>query len=132
MNSIDQFEWYTEEYVNRGWPTFEAQLRVLIPLPSRVPPDLFCSGEISRVDMMPARGYAAWLLRSRGGEGWAHELRMPLIQGALAQNLGVPASEVRVGIYSFEEQFIDLHGYSQIEVDQAYADLDDLLTRMGF
>jgi hypothetical protein len=130
---VEQFEWYTEEYISRGWLTFETRLRVVIQLPPRASAHLFCSGEVNRVDIVPTGGYAAWLMRSRGPEDWVSELRMPLVQGAIAQKiLQAPAGEVRVGIYSFKERFVDLCCYSQNEVDQAYADLDDLLRRMGF
>jgi hypothetical protein len=130
---MDQFKWYIEEHANRGWPTFETRLRVFIPLPSRVRPNLFCSGEVPRVDIVPAGGYAAWLMQSRAAKDWDRELRMPLVQGALAQGpLGVPSSEIRVGIYSFQEQFVDFRSYSQTEIDQSYSDLDSLLKRMGF
>jgi hypothetical protein len=131
--TMDQFEWYTDEYQNRGWPTFETRLRIVISLPPRVRPYLFCSGEVSRVDLVPVGGYAAWLTRSRGAKDWARELRMPLVQQALAQGpLGVPPNEVMIGIYSFEEQFTDLRRYSQAEIDQANSELDNLLRRMGF
>jgi hypothetical protein len=131
--TMDQFEWYVSEYKSLGWPTFEIRLRVSIPLPPRVRPNLVCSGEVSRVDLVPVGGYAAWLMRSRGAKDWARELRMPLVQQALAQGpLGVPTSEIKIGIYSFEEQFTDLCSYSQTEIDLAYLELDNLLSRMGF
>jgi hypothetical protein len=57
---------------------------------------------------------------------------MPLVQRALEDALGVPLSELRIGIYSFEEQFVDLRSYSESEINQAYSDLDALLKRMGF
>jgi hypothetical protein len=130
---MEQFEWYTEEYANRGWPAFETRLRLVLPLPSWAPPDLLCSGEVSRVDIVPAGGYAAWLMRSRGLQNWSRELRMPLIQGALASKaLGVPGNEVRIGIICFEDQLIDLRSYSQREIAGAYSKLEDLLRQMGF
>jgi hypothetical protein len=133
IETMDQFEWYVNEYKSLGWPTFETRLRVSIPLPPRVRLDLVCSGEVSRIDLVPAGGYAAWLMRSQGTKDWARELRMPLVQQALAQGLlGVPANEIKIGIYSFKEQFTDLCGYSQTEIDQAYSELDNLLSRMGF
>ena len=129
---MDQLEWYAAEYVARGWPAFETRLRVLIPLPSWAPPNLLCSGEISRIDIVPTGGYAAWLMRSRGAEDWDRELCMPLVQRALEDALGVPSSEISIGIYSFEEQFVALCSYSESEINQAYSDLAALLKLMGF
>jgi hypothetical protein len=133
IEMTDQFEWYAQEYLNRGWLTFETRLRVVIPLPSWVPPDLVCSGEVTRIDLVPAGGYAAWLIRSRGAQDWIQELCMPLVQHALAHGaLGAPASEIQIGIYSFAEQFVDLCSYSPTEIDQARLDLDGLLRSLGF
>jgi hypothetical protein len=130
---MGQFEWYTEEYANRGWPAFETRLRLVVPLPSWAPQDLLCSGEVSRVDMVPAGGYAAWLMRSRGAQNWSRELRMPLIQGALAcELLGVSGEEVRIGIICFEDRLVDLGSYSQREIAGAYSKLENLLRQMGF
>ena len=58
---------------------------------------------------------------------------MPLVQHALAHGaLGVPSSEIQIGIYSFAEQFVDLCSYSPTEIDQARLDLDGLLRSLGF
>ena len=130
---IDQFEWYIDEHGQRGWLTFETRLRISIPLPRRVRPILFCSGEVPRIDIVPSGGYAAWLMQSRTPKNWDRELRMPLVQGALARGaLRAPSSEISVGVYGFQDQFVDLRSYSQTEIDQAYSDLDSLLKRMGF
>ena len=80
---VEHLEWYAAECLSRRWPTFQTRLRVVIPLASRVPSDLFCSGEVGRVDMVPAGGYAAWLMQNRRPEDWTRELRMPLLQGAM-------------------------------------------------
>lgn len=130
---MDQFEWYTEEYANCGWPAFETWLRLVVQLPPWAPQDLLRSGEVSRVDMVAAGGYAAWLIRSRGPQNWSRELRMPLIQATLASRaLGVPGDEVRIGIIGFEDRVIDLRSYSQREIARAYSKLENLLRQMGF
>lgn len=131
--TMEQLEWYIEDYVSRGWPMFETRMRVVIPLPQWALPNLVCSGEVARVDVIPTGGYAAWLIRSRGVDDWFHELRMPLIQGTVSESiLKVPVSEVSIGIYSFAEQFVDLRSYSQPEIDQAYSKLADLLRELGY
>jgi hypothetical protein len=130
---MDWLEWYVEEYSARGWLMFETRLRIAVPLPHWAPTDLVCSGEVTRVDLVPTGGYAAWLIQSRGAADWFCELRMPLIQGTVAQHiLKVPISEVSVGVYSLEEQIVDLRCYSQMEIDQAHSNLADLLRQMGY
>lgn len=130
--TIDQFEWYVEDYTTRAWPLFQTQLRLRIPL-SRGPADLVCSGEIARLDVVPAGGYAGWLFSSTFNPDWPAELRMPLIQGALAENvLGVPVDEVQVGIYGFKAHRTDLHQFSSTEIQHARTSLDNLLAAMAF
>jgi len=130
---LAQFEWYAAECVGREWPTFETRLRVVVPLPARAPDDIICSGEVSRVDLIPSvSGYAAWLMRQRGAEEWFDTLHMPLIQDAVARQMGAPISEVHVGVYSFAERMVELRSYEPQEIAQAYSELDTLFESMGF
>lgn len=130
--TLEQFEWYVEEHVGRGWPTFKTRLRIRVPLPEWITADLYCSGEIPRVDLVPAGGYAAWLFRSREQKGWEQELQMPLIQDTLAKLLKVPVEEVQVGLYSFEERFVASHIYSYREIERSHRALTNLLRGMGY
>lgn len=130
--TFDQLDWYVDEFTNRGWPTFQTGLRVAVPLPAEARPDLICSGEVSRVDIVPSGGYAGWLFRSKAA-GWADELRMPILQQVLASDvLGVPLAEIRVGVYSFAEQVLGSRCYSEAEVKAAFLGLERLLVRMGY
>lgn len=132
-DTIDHFMWYVDEYSNRGWPMFQTRLNVEVSLPVWAPANLICSGQVSRLDIVPTGGYAAWLMRIREPEGWFNELRMPLLQGALACNvLQVPVNEISIGIYSFEERFVALRCFTQSEISQAHAILGDLFRQMGY
>lgn len=130
--TVDQFEWYADEYATRGWPLSQTKLRLRVPLP-RGPVDLYCSGEVARLDIVPTGGYAAWLFCGPLNPAWRNELRMPLVQATVAEQvLGVPTDEVQIGIYSFQAQVVDLHRYSLSEIGDAKSALDQLLASMGF
>lgn len=130
---IRQFEWYVEDFFERGLLTFETRLRIVIPPPNRNIADIILSGEVSRVDIKQPKGYAAWLFKSREPESWFDELRMPLIQDVLSNSvLNTVSDEISVGIVSFEERYIDDRCYSQQQIASAWQTLDKLLTDLGF
>ena len=130
-DTFDQYEWYVAHHANCGLTTFETRLTVQVPMTSKPTADIKCSGQLGRLDIRPLGGYAAWLFRSRDHLNWTSELQMPLIQYAVAHALGVDAAEITVGIYSFDERFVDEYIYSQIEISVAYSKLDQLLTSLG-
>jgi hypothetical protein len=130
--TLKQFEWYVEEHIGRNWPTFRTRLRVQVLLPNWAPGNLRCSGEITRVDIIPQGGYAAWLLKSREPNGWEQQLQMPLIQDTLSRLLKAPAEEVQVGIYSFQERLVASRVYTFREIQRSHDILNNLLREMGY
>lgn len=129
----ESLDWYIADHQMRRYVTFTTQERVVIPLPPWAPPDLFCSGEVARVDVDPAGGYASWLLCRSAPRNWSDELRFPLIQGALAEEiLGVESDEVSVGLIALRDQAMLSHHFSREEIMQAYADLGRLVRRLGY
>jgi hypothetical protein len=106
--------------------------RITINLPEWTPADLVISGEISRMDIEPSGGYAAWLFRNNDVQDWQRELRMPLIQETLAHEMGVPLEGVIVGVYGFRRRVVQHRTYSVGEVRLAYSSLGDLLRQLGF
>jgi hypothetical protein len=130
--TLDKFLWYTDECTTRAWPTFQTRMNVEVRIP-RMPPDLICTGQIARVDLVPEGGYAAWLLRNATSEGWADELRVPLIQSALATAvLNVDISEVSVGVYGFEDRQVRVRCFTSAEIESAERELDVLLRALGY
>lgn len=126
--TLDQFRWYVEEYARLGWTTFDTRLNLKAALPPWAPDDLECSGQIARADVSPS-GYAGWMLLSAAG-AWRQELRMPLIQEALAQEMNAPVDEVIVGVYSFRERSVEQTSYSAVEISAARSALEELLRRL--
>lgn len=128
----DKFDWYVQEYRFRTPVTVETMGRIAVQLPLRVSSDVSCSGEITRLDIVPTGGYTGWLFRNDNIHGWSSELRMPLIQDALAQELGVGTEDISVGVYGFPERLIREKTYSADEVRAAYSSLDNVLAQLGF
>ena len=132
-DTIDQFHWYIGEFISQGWPVFQTRLNIRIPLPTWTPEDLYSSGQISRIDLVPEGGYAAWLMRKREEQNWQDELQMPLIQKTLADcTLQVPLREISVGVICFEDRTIDSHCYIEEDVRKAEEDLEHLLRNLVF
>ncbi|MDD5368038.1 MAG: hypothetical protein PHQ40_03040 [Anaerolineaceae bacterium] len=125
QETVDQLAWYIDEYQRRGWFTRDTYRRIIVPIEDETI-HVQCTGEICRLDIIPAGGYAAWSFRSKDPSGWKNELRMPIIQYVTARLLGVPYSEITVGMVSFGEQFVDFHSYKIDQINAAYAELIDL------
>jgi hypothetical protein len=128
--AFDQFHWYLEQYRALGWATAFTRLNVNIPRPPWAPTDLSISGQIARVDLVHSGGYAGWIFVSGAARTWRQELRMPLVQEALAGEMNVTAHEVLVGIYAFQDRFVEHTSYSTTEIREARESLDSLLQRL--
>ena len=131
--TLDRFDWYVQDTVQRGWPTFTSRTNLAIVLPPFVPGDVTCTGQVARIDLVPSGGYAAWILRNGVIDDWKEELQMPLIQEALAtQVLHVEPSSIQIGIYAFRGYQVDVKLFSDVEIQQARDQLTALLRSMGF
>jgi hypothetical protein len=128
---LDQFRWYVREYEALGWTTFLTRLNVDILPPSRAPADLSISGQIARVDLVPSGGYAGWIFVSGDAHGWRQELRMPLVQEALAREMNVTTDEIIVGVYAFKSRSVEHTSYSAAELRAVRSSLEQLLQRLN-
>lgn len=129
---VDQFNWYVGDYLSKNITTsdFRLNIRILPEIPLKT--DVAISGQISRVDILPAGGFIAWIFRNRGSSGWVSEFSMPLIQYELANRiLHVHNNEIAIGIYSFPERFIAQHCYSDQELQDAKHKFEGLLKKLG-
>lgn len=132
-DAVDQLQWYIEEYQKLRWPLVEIRKNIVVPLSTQFADSLRISGQVSRLDMHPDSGYAAWLLRSKRADRWVEELQMPIIQNAVGVDLGkTHKARVIVGIISFSERYIGYNEYSEIEVRQAHLDLEAIFRQMGY
>jgi hypothetical protein len=127
----EQLEWYFEAYRSGNLRTFRTQHRVAIDLAARFGNRITCSGEITRLDLA-ASGYAAWLLSANVPDGWMQELRIPLLQGAVAKSLDAATAEVSIGIIALAEQRMVYHTFDSADISRAERDLTRLIAAMGY
>jgi hypothetical protein len=80
--------------------------------------------EIPRVDLGGGR-YAAWML-GMAPFPWARELRMPLLQSAIARRHGVDSDLVSVGWYFFGTGEYQAETFSAGQVVNATAEVEQL------
>jgi hypothetical protein len=131
--TIDQLDWYIEQHTALGWPTFDTRVRISVPVPARAADSLTCTCEVGRIDMVPTGGYAAWLLASTVGPDWRNELRMPLLQGTLADvTLAVPSNEIQVGIYDLSARAVLSTTFAENVILAARRRFNRLVSDLGF
>jgi len=132
QNINEQFMWYIDEYNSRNVDTIDWRFNIVVPLPDRVLEPIPISGQIGRFDFNnDTRGYSIWLFRNRGYEGWQDEFRMPLIQHAISRKMYTPIDRIKIGIYSFEDRYIDATSYSEQVIEDAREQLDHFLQKLG-
>ncbi|MGE5623785.1 MAG: hypothetical protein ACM3UP_02040 [Methanocella sp.] len=85
------------------------------------------SGGLGRLDLCAGTiGHEAWLFEENVEPNWAAALRMPLLQGYLAEQVGARPEEVAVGIYSFRAANYYSVRFSRLEVEHAFQEADGL------
>ena len=75
-------------------------------------------GEIGRVDVLIQGGYRAILL-GEPRKNWQRELRMPLLQLAVADKYSAPVDEFEVGVQELDGSGLVTIGFSKKELDKA-------------
>jgi hypothetical protein len=90
--------------------------------------DVVLGGEISRIDLTD-NGYRAVLLKA-APPGWQTELRMPLIQRALATDYQRPEHEISIGFQNLDGGALDVVTYDRKAVETAAAEARDLAARV--
>ena len=88
---------YFASHARLNQPTIQTNKRIQF---TKIPGHLV-SGTIGRLDIIPAGGFAATNFEERGSD-WKSQLRIPIIQQALADELGRHRGEIRVGMYCIE------------------------------
>ncbi|MGI9074282.1 MAG: hypothetical protein ACR2JB_23880 [Bryobacteraceae bacterium] len=92
---------------------------------------LALSGELSRVDITP-EGYRGILL-GVPPRGWRDQLRMPLLQRALATKYGRPVNEISVGIQDLDGSGLAVTSFSSrriAEAERGFLDLGNQIRRL--
>ena len=97
-----QLQAYIDWVEHSGVIVADHRVRLNLPLEGEVA----LGGEISRIDMIPT-GYRAVLLMARAPARWRQELRMPLIQLAVASRYDRPAADVKVAVQLLDGNGLD-------------------------
>ncbi len=113
---------YVADYLKLNQPVVQTNKRVQF---NKIAGHLV-SGAIGRLDMIPTGGFAATNFELRASN-WKSQLRTPIIQQAIADELGRPPSEIRAGMYciaSGDHEYVTL---SATEIQKAIAELENVL-----
>jgi hypothetical protein len=105
-------------------------VEVLKPMNMVINPKLTITGEITRLDLVPSGGYAAFVLSREQGEEWRQQIRFPLLQAYFAKKLNSSLKDVAVGIYSLPDGAHELHRFSPARVGTAQAEIATLAKRL--
>ena len=116
---------YAREFRRLGNTFVRVRDNVVVPIPTEFS-DFLVSGQAARVDLVPTGGYGAWIF-VRDVTDWYADPRMPLLQFAYAQKLGVDIDEVLVGVYDFEVGQHSSKSFTSAQIMRAQRDLKALL-----
>jgi hypothetical protein len=87
------------------------------------------SGKIERLDLRLTIGYRATTTQLNKTD-WENELRWPLVQKAIAQELACPTEEVEVGVFCFEDGKYTYRTFSDAEILAAETEAEHVLTEV--
>jgi hypothetical protein len=110
---LERFDAYISWYISEGIIVIDSRVRLDFELGHGI----ILGGLVSRIDMIQ-QGYRAVLLETIQ-PGWKEELRMPLIQRALAAAYERPENEFVVGIQELDASELTVTSYSQTDMDNA-------------
>jgi hypothetical protein len=88
-------------------------------------PELILTGEVGRADLRGGGRYAAWLFADKPFD-WRGELRMPLMQHAVAARHGVDSDVVSVGFYFFETAEHQEQAFARTQIEAAREQVTEL------
>lgn len=116
---------YIREFRGLGNNFVSVRDNIAVPIPARFS-GLTVSGQAARIDLNPAGGYSVWVF-VRNEPDWKDDPRMPLLQLAYSQKLGVDLEGVSVGTFDFISGKHSSTRYSRIRVNKTQRALWKLL-----
>jgi|WetSurMetagenome_2_1015567.scaffolds.fasta_scaffold56843_4 hypothetical protein len=84
-------------------------------------------GEISRADLDPRTGKYGCVILGKAPPNWRQQIRIPLIQRALADKLERPEIDISVGYQNLDGTSIELVSFSLKKLDEAEATARELM-----
>lgn len=116
---IVELQAYSNDDIKKKLTYVEHKKRINIPLTSKIR----LGGELPLIKMNNKGGYSVYFF-SRGSTLWEGELRFPVIQNFVANDLyNVDLSEVEVGVYAVDLKKHLQMTYSEREVNDAMREL---------
>ena len=88
-------------------------------------------GEVSRVDLDLARGGYSAILLGETNPSWKTEVRMPLIQIAIARRLSRAESDIMIGVQNLDGSDLRATAYSTGQRKKALTTAQGLARRLG-
>ena len=114
-------EAYCDSYASQGCQFIEVKK----PTRLAIGPHLL-RGRVDRFDMRIPTGYRATTTQLERSQ-WQSELRWPLIQKAIATELGAPTSEVEVGVFCYDDASYGYRIFNDAEIAAAEAEAGTIL-----
>jgi hypothetical protein len=122
---IQWLQLYIRDFKALGNKFVNVRDNIAIPLPVRFN-GLAVTGQASRIDLDQKAGYSIWIF-VRDEPDWKDDPRMPLLQLAYSQKLGVGLDEINVGTFDFVSGKHASTQYSQSSVNRVQRALWKLL-----
>jgi hypothetical protein len=116
---------YVRDFATLGNTFVNIRDGIAIPLPARFN-SFSVSGQAARVDLDRQGGYSIWVF-VRDEPGWKDDPRMPLLQQAYSQKLGVGLNDISVGTFDFVNGKHTSTQYSQARINRVQRALWKLL-----
>jgi hypothetical protein len=86
-------------------------------------------GEIPLINLNADEETYQAIMLGENAPDWRDQLRMPILQAAVAQRLERKSEDVVVGTQSLDGSRLDLHHYTQSEITEAVQQVIDLTSR---
>jgi hypothetical protein len=126
--TVVKFRDYAIQFVNSKLDKPLVRVQVAVRLPETFD-GLQVSGQLPRVDRLLNGDTVAWVF-SKAASLWDQELRLPLIQEAVADHLHAELDEVGLAVYCFEDGASKRFQFSDVRIAAARAELQGILTQL--
>ena len=123
--TLDRFDSYVGQYTASGFRFQRARMDVRLRLPDLLAEHIEVTGQVTRLDRLGFRFVACMLMST--DTDWRSELRMPLIQTAVADKLKFVPDEVSVAAYCFETGVFQETRFNDTAFQSARGEIEDVL-----
>jgi len=115
---------YCDSYATQGCQFVEARKSTQLVIGTHL-----LRGNVDRFDIRVAGGYRATMTQLEQSS-WESELRWPLIQKAMANDLGAPINEVEVGVFCYADGLYAYRIFTNTEISGAEAEALTVLNQV--